>query len=77
MVFIWSEMFCRPCKMCKGMTTNINKNQRIMKKMKEVYEAPFLEVTEIQVEQCVLIGSYGDEGEPGQDSGYNDPDFDL
>ncbi|MBQ6689493.1 MAG: hypothetical protein IJN02_09720 [Bacteroidales bacterium] len=48
-----------------------------MKKMKAVYEAPFLEVTEIQVEQCVLIGSYGDEGEPGQDSGYNDPDFDL
>lgn len=48
-----------------------------MKKLNDAYEAPCMVVTEMQVEQCVLSGSYGDPGEPGQDSGYNDPDFDL
>ena len=48
-----------------------------MKKLNELYEAPRVEVTEMQVEQCILSGSYGDPGEPGQDSGYNYPDFDL
>ena len=48
-----------------------------MKKLNELYEAPCIEVTQMQVEQCVLAGSYGDLGDPGQDSGYIDPDFDL
>ena len=48
-----------------------------MKKLNELYEAPCIEVTQMQVEQCVLAGSYGDYGDPGQDSGYLDPDFDL
>lgn len=48
-----------------------------MKKLNDAYEAPCMVVTEMQVEQCILNGSYGDPGEPGQDSGYNDPDFDL
>ena len=48
-----------------------------MKKLNELYEAPCIEVMQMQVEQCVLAGSYGDLGDPGQDSGYIDPDFDL
>lgn len=43
---------------------------------KTFYTAPSLEVEEVKVEYG-FIGSYGDEGEPGQDSGYNDTDFDL
>lgn len=48
-----------------------------MKKLNAVYETPCLEVTEIQVEQCILSGSYGEAGDAGQESGYLDPDFDL
>lgn len=48
-----------------------------MKKQNELYEAPCIEVMQMQVEQCVLAGSYGDPGDPGQDSGYLNPDFDL
>lgn len=43
-----------------------------MKKFNALYEAPRVEVTEMQVEQCILSGSYGDAGEPGQDSGFLD-----
>ena len=43
-----------------------------MKNMNLFYEAPCMEIAEMQVEQCVLSGSYGDPGKPGQDSGYND-----
>ena len=31
-----------------------------MKKLNELYEAPCIEVMQMQVEQCVLAGSYGD-----------------
>lgn len=48
-----------------------------MKRLNEFYEAPCMEVMEVQVEQCILAGSYGESGAPGQDSGYVDPDFDL
>ncbi len=43
-----------------------------MKKLNEHYEAPCIEVTEMQVEQCVLAGSFGEPGAPGQDSGFID-----
>lgn len=48
-----------------------------MKKLNYAYEAPCLKVAEMQLEQCILTSSYGDYGDPGQDSYYNDPDFDL
>ncbi len=48
-----------------------------MKKLNVVYEAPCMEIAEMQVEQCILSGSYGDLGGPGQDSGFIDPDFGL
>jgi len=49
-----------------------------MKKLNVVYEAPCLEVTEMQVEQCILSGSpYGEDGAAGQESGYLDFDGDL
>ncbi len=48
-----------------------------MKKLNEFYEAPRMEVTEMQVEQCILSGSYGAPGYPGQDSDYNDYGDDL
>lgn len=48
-----------------------------MKKLNELYQTPRMEVTEMQVEQCILSGSYGDDGDPGQASYYIDPDFDL
>ncbi|MBR4028945.1 MAG: hypothetical protein IKJ08_05115 [Alistipes sp.] len=42
------------------------------------YSAPALEVQDVEVEMGFAISSsYGDYGEPGQDSGYNDSDFDL
>lgn len=40
-----------------------------MKEFNAVYEAPCLEVVELQMEQCVLSGSYGEPGMPGQGSG--------
>ena len=43
-----------------------------MKKLNELYQAPCIEVTEMLVEQCILAGSYGDPGAPGQDSGFID-----
>lgn len=43
-----------------------------MKRTNAVYEAPCMEITEMQVEQCILSGSYGDEGEAGQKSTYLD-----
>lgn len=48
-----------------------------MKKLNVTYEAPCVEITEMQVEQCVLNASYGDAGNAGQSSGYIDPDYDL
>lgn len=42
------------------------------------YSAPTLEVQEVEVELGFSISStYGDYGEPGQDSGYLDSDFEL
>ena len=40
------------------------------------YQAPMLDVVEFDVEQG-FSASYGDFGEPGQDSDYNDFDGDL
>lgn len=48
-----------------------------MKNLDVLYETPCVKVMEMQVEQSVLVGSYGDYGDPGQDSDYLDPDFDL
>lgn len=48
-----------------------------MKKQNVAYDAPCMEVTELQMEQCILSGSYGEAGDAGQESGYLDPDFDL
>lgn len=46
-----------------------------MKKVNEMYKAPFLEVAEIEVESGIAgspNGAYGDYGEAGQGSGYID-----
>lgn len=49
-----------------------------MKHEVKMYSTPTLEVQEVEVEMGFAISSsYGDYGEPGQDSGYNDSDFDL
>lgn len=40
------------------------------------YEAPNADVLELEVEQGFSL-SFGDEGEPGQDSGYNDYEDEL
>mgnify|MGYP003484708102 FL=1 len=41
------------------------------------YTSPELLVEYIEVEQGFGLSNYGDYGEPGQDSGYNDSDWDL
>lgn len=42
------------------------------------YSTPTLEMQEVEVELGFSISStYGDYGEPGQDSGYLDSDFEL
>ena len=42
-----------------------------MKRTNAVYEAPCMEITEMQVEQCILSGSpYGEAGAAGQESDY-------
>lgn len=43
-----------------------------MKKQDVLYEAPCVEITQLQVEQCILSASYGDCGDAGQDSDYRD-----
>lgn len=46
-----------------------------MKKVNQMYEAPFLEVAEIEVEGGIAVspnGMYGDYGEAGQGSGFID-----
>ncbi len=43
---------------------------------KTTYTTPSLWVEEVKVENG-FIGSYGDDGQPGQDSGYNDYEGDL
>lgn len=49
-----------------------------MKSEVHKYSAPTLEVQELEVELGFSISSaYGDYGEPGQDSDYNDSDFEL
>ena len=40
------------------------------------YQAPDMDVMELEVE-IGFSASYGDYGEPGQDSGYNDYDDEL
>ncbi len=49
-----------------------------MKSEERKYSSPTLEVQELEVELGFSISSdYGDYGEPGQDSDYNDSDFEL
>lgn len=49
-----------------------------MKKGEKNYSTPALEVQEIEVERGFSLSSnYGDYGEPGQNSGYRDSDFEL
>lgn len=43
---------------------------------KKIYTEPSLSVEYVEVEQG-FSASYGDYGEPGQDSGYNDSDWEL
>ena len=45
--------------------------------MKKVfYTQPTIEIEKVVVESGIAA-SYGDPGDPGQDSDYNDPDFGL
>ena len=49
-----------------------------MKKVEKIYTIPSLEVEELVVERGFSLSStYGDYGEPGQGSGYNDNDYEL
>lgn len=49
-----------------------------MKSEVKNYSAPALEVQEVEVEMGFSLSStYGGNGEPGQDSDYNDSDFEL
>lgn len=49
-----------------------------MKSKIKNYSAPALEVQDVEVEMGFSLSStYGDYGEPGQDSDYNDSDFEL
>ena len=43
-----------------------------MKELKALYEAPSMEVIELQMEQCIMSDSYGGPGDPGQGSDYLD-----
>ena len=49
-----------------------------MKMSKKIYTVPTLGVEELVVERGFSLSStYGDYGEPGQGSGYNDNDYEL
>lgn len=52
-----------------------------MSKVNKMYEAPYLEVADVQVESGIAVSPgddyYGGWGDAGQDSDYIDPDFDL
>lgn len=49
-----------------------------MKSEVKNYSAPAIEVQDVEVEMGFSYSSsYGDYGEPGQDSDYNDSDFEL
>jgi len=55
-------------------------NKQILTTMRRTqtndYQAPNIDVMELEVERG-FSASYGDYGEPGQDSGYNDYEEDL
>ena len=49
-----------------------------MKKECRKYSVPVLEMQELEVEKGFSLSlTYGENGEPGQGSGYNDSDFEL
>ena len=49
-----------------------------MKMSEKIYTVPTLGVEELVVERGFSLSSnYGDYGEPGQGSGYNDNDYEL
>ncbi|MBP3440496.1 MAG: hypothetical protein J6K24_04540 [Tidjanibacter sp.] len=41
-----------------------------MKRTKTIYEAPFMEVAEVEVERGIATSPFGEAGMPGQDSGF-------
>lgn len=57
---------------------NIINTKLAMKSDVKNYSAPAVEVLDVEVEMGFsLSSSYGDYGEPGQGSDYNDSDFEL
>ncbi|MBQ8493460.1 MAG: hypothetical protein IJ464_04185 [Alistipes sp.] len=42
-----------------------------------IYTAPALTIEDVMVERGFNLSGFGDNGEPGQDSGYNDYDDEL
>ena len=49
-----------------------------MKSEVKNYSAPAMEMQEVEVEMGFSLSStYGGDGEPGQNSDYNDSDFEL
>ena len=45
--------------------------------MKKTYTQPAIDVEMVMVENGIAVSPYGDLGEAGQISGYNDADFEL
>lgn len=43
-----------------------------MREKNELYEAPFMEVAEVEVERGIATSPYGAAGDAGQDSDYID-----
>ena len=63
----------------RKLSKRFNKTYKILSVMKSTlkkYSVPQMEMQELEVERGFSL-SYGGEGEPGQDSGYNDSDFEL
>lgn len=58
---------------------NLNK-LKLTTQMKKFYTQPAIDIENVMVERGIATSPgdiYGDYGNPGQDSDYLDPDFDL
>ena len=77
MVLLWCPCLCRLGALREGdkQRLTIIITQTIMNKI--IYVAPSLDVEQIEVEHGFGLSGFGDSGDPGQDSGYNDYDEDL